>query len=391
MSRQGGDMRSSVGVDVGGTFTDLVAREGSGRLRACKVPTTPANLARGVLNGLAAVRPAGLPASVAHGTTVVTNAIVERRGARVGLVATRGFRDVLEIGRMSRLHLYDLLLPLALDELPAVVEALKREDVESVAVCLLHGYANPAHERALKAALAPHFAHLSIGSEINAEFREYERASTAVLNAAVMPLASRYLDELVAALGREAPGVVLHLLHSAGGMMSPQAARARPLAMAASGPAAGVAAAAHLARRLGLARALAFDMGGTTTHVCRIADGVVETSAQRKLGGYPVRLPMVAVESIGAGGGSIAYADEAGALKVGPRSAGAEPGPACYGLGGTEPTVTDANLVLGYLDPGRAYGGSIRLDPGRAAAAVEGLGRRFGLPLVEAAQGMVEV
>src|SRR5438128_1831381 len=411
-------MRSSVGVDVGGTFTDLVAREVSGRLRACKVPTTPANLARGVLNGLAAVRPAGLPASVAHGTTVVTNAIVERRAARVGLVATRGFRDVLEIGRMSRLHLYDLrlppkpeplverrlrlevservgpdgavLLPLALDELPAVVEALKREDVESVAVCLLHGYANPAHERALKAALAPHFAHLSIGSEINAEFREYERASTAVLNAAVMPLASRYLDELVAALGREAPGAVLHLLHSAGGMMSPQAARARPLAMAASGPAAGVAAAAHLARRLGIARALAFDMGGTTTDVCLIADGVAETSAQRKLGGYPVRLPMVAVESIGAGGGSIAYADEAGALKVGPRSAGAEPGPACYGLGGTEPTVTDANLVLGYLDAGRVYGGSIRLDPDRAATAVEALGRRLGLSPVEMAQGMVE-
>src|SRR5881397_4047560 len=412
-------MRSSVGVDVGGTFTDLVACEVSGRLRACKVPTTPANLARGVLNGLAAVRPAGLPASVAHGTTVVTNAIVERRGARVGLVATRGFRDVLEIGRMSRLHLYDLrlppkpeplverrlrlevservgpdgavLLPLALDELPAVVEALKREDVESVAVCLLHSYANPAHERALKAALAPHFAHLSIGSEINAEFREYERASTAVLNAAVMPLASRYLDELVAALGREAPGAVLHLLHSAGGMMSPQAARARPLAMAASGPAAGVAAAAHLARRLGLARALAFDMGGTTTDVCLIADGVAETSAQTKLAGYPVRLPMVAVESIGAGGGSIADADQAGALKVGPRSAGAEPGPACYGLGGTEPTVTDANLVLGYLDPGRVYGGSIRLDPGRAAAAVEALGRRFGLSLVETAQGIVDV
>src|SRR5256712_7204474 len=420
MSRQGGDMRSSVGVDVGGTFTDLVGREGSGRLRACKVPTPPANLARGVLNGLAAVRPAaGVPASVAHGTTVVTNAIVERRGARVGLVTTRGFRDVLEIARQSRLHLYDLrlppkpeplverrlrlevgervgpdgavLLPLALDELPAIVEAFERGHVESVAVCLLHSYANPAHERALKAALAPHFAHVSVSSEINAEFREYERSSTTVLNAAVMPLASRYLDELAAALGREARGAVLHLLHSAGGMMSTEAARARPLAMAASGPAAGVAAAAHLARSLGLARALAVDMGGTTTDVRLIADGVAETSAQRKLGGYPGRPPMVAVESIGAGGGSIAYADDAGALKVGPRSAGAEPGPACYGLGGTEPTVTDANLVLGYLDPGRAYGGSIRLDPGRAAAAVEGLGRRFGLSLVEAAQGMVEV
>jgi len=174
-------------------------------------------------------------------------------------------------------------------------------------------------------------------------------------------------------------------------MMSVDAAKAKPLAMAASGPAAGVAAAAHLARTLRLSRALAFDMGGTTTDVCLIADGVAETSAQRKLGGYPVRLPMVAVESIGAGGGSIAYADEAGALKVGPRSAGAEPGPACYGLGGTEPTVTDANLVLGYLDAGRVYGGSIRLDPDRAATAVEALGRRLGLSPVEMAQGMVEV
>jgi N-methylhydantoinase A len=412
-------MRSSVGVDVGGTFTDLVAREGSGRLRACKVPTTPANLARGVLNGLATVRAAaGPPASVAHGTTVVTNAIVEGRGARVGLVTTRGFRDVLEIQRMSRLHLYDLrlppkppplverplrlevservgpdgavLLPLALDDLPAVAEKFARAGVESVAICLLHSYANPAHERALKAALAPHFAHLSVSSEINAEFREYERTSTTVLNAAVMPLTSRYLAELVAALGREAPGAALHLLHSAGGMMSPEAARARPLAMAASGPAAGVAAAAHLARGLGLARALAFDMGGTTTDVCLIADGIAETSAQRKLAGYPVRLPMVAVESIGAGGGSIAYAD-AGTLKVGPRSAGAEPGPASYGRGGTEPTVTDAGLVLGYLDPGRVYGGAIRLDPGRAAAAVEALGRRFGLSAVEMAHGVVEV
>ena len=373
-----------------------------------------------MLHGLAAVLPAAEPpASVAHGTTVVTNAIVERRGAPVGLVATRGFRDVLEIARQNRLHLYDLSLPakpeplvprrlrlevservgpdgavqipLTLDELPAIIETFKGEGVESVAVCLLHSYASPAHERALQAALASHFAHVSISSEINAEFREYERTSTTVLNAAVIPLVSRYLDELVAALGREAPGAVLHLLHSAGGMMSVEVARARPLAMAASGPAAGVAAAAHLARSLGLHRAVAFDMGGTTTDVCLIIDGVAETSAQRRLGGYPVRLPMVAVESIGAGGGSIAYADEAGALKVGPRSAGALPGPACYGLGGTEPTVTDANLVLGYLNAERVYGGSIRLDPGRAAAAIETLGRRFGLSLIEMAQGVVEV
>ena len=412
--------RSSVGIDVGGTFTDLVAREASGRLSACKVPTTPAELAQGVLNGLTAVGPGGGPlASVAHGTTVVTNAIVEGRGARVGLITTRGFRDVLEIGRQSRLHLYDsrlpakpeplvprrlrlevaervgpdgsILIPLDVNELSAIVKTFEQEGVESVAVCLLHAYANPTHERALKAALAGRFAHVSVSSEINAEFREYERTSTTALNAAVMPLANRYVGELVEALGRRAAGAALHLLHSAGGMMSVEASRARPLAMAASGPAAGVAAASYVALRLGLGRALAFDMGGTTTDVCLITDGVAETAAQRRLAGYPVRLPMVAVESIGAGGGSIAHVDVANALKVGPRSSGAVPGPACYGIGGTEPTVTDANLVLGYLNPERVYGGSIHLERARAVTVIESLGRRLGLSLVEMAQGVVEV
>ncbi|HXG16013.1 MAG TPA: hydantoinase/oxoprolinase family protein [Calidithermus sp.] len=412
-------MPSSVGVDVGGTFTDLVAREPGGRLRACKVPTTPDHPAQGVRQGLTVLLGGGeRPASLAHGTTVVTNAIVEHRGARVGLVTTRGFRDVLEIARQQRLHLYDLrqppkppplvarrlrlevtervgpdgtvLVPLALEELPGVVAALQAEGVESVAVCLLHAYANPAHERALQAALARHFEHVSVSSEINAEFREYERTSTTVLNAAVMPLAARYIADLVGTLGLDGARVPLHLLHSAGGMMSVEAARRRPLAMAGSGPAAGVAAAAGLARRLALPRALAFDMGGTTTDVCLITDGVAETSAQRRLGGYPVRLPMVAVESIGAGGGSLAQA-EAGALRVGPRSAGAVPGPAAYGRGGSEPTVTDANLVLGYLDASRVYGGSIRLDVERAAEAVDRLARRLGLDRRETAAGIVEV
>ena len=355
----------------------------------------------------------------AHGTTLVTNAIVERRGAPVGLVTTRGFRDVLEIARQNRSHLYRLdlpakpeplvprhlrlevservgpdgavLVPLALAEVEPVVAQLKSRGVESVAICLLHAYANPAHEHALRLALEPHFRHLSVSSEINAEFREYERTCTTVLNAAVMPLAARYLDDLVARLDAGHAGRSLHLLHSAGGMMSVEAAKARPLAMAMSGPAAGVAAAAHTARALGIGRALAFDMGGTTTDVCLVADGVPETAGQRKLGEYPVRLPMLAVESIGAGGGSIARAESTGALKVGPRSAGAAPGPACYGLGGIEPTVTDANLVLGRLDPHRVYGGSIRLDPGRAHAALEALGRRLGLSVMAAAQGVVDV
>ncbi|HEY3068398.1 MAG TPA: hydantoinase/oxoprolinase family protein [Methylomirabilota bacterium] len=410
-----------VGVDVGGTFTDLVAWAPSGRLTALKVPTTPAHPAQGVLAGLAALGEAGArPAALAHGTTIVTNAIVERQGAVVGLVTTRGFRDVLEIARQSRTHLYDprlpakpeplvprrlrleiservthdgsVLAPLATDEVPALVEALRREGVESVAVCLLHAYANPVHERALRDLLTAHFRHVSVSSDINAEFREYERTSTTALNAAVMPLAGRYIEELTTALGLEAGGTPLRLLHSAGGMMSVAAAKTRPLSMAASGPAAGVAAAAHVARTLGLRRALAFDMGGTTTDVCLIADGVPETSAQRRLGGHPVRLPMVAVESIGAGGGSIAYADDGGALRVGPRSAGAVPGPACYGQGGTEPTVSDANLVLGYLNAERVYGGgAIRLDRERAEAALAALGRRIGLAGLELAHGVFEV
>ena len=408
--------RTTAGVDVGGTFTDVVVREPSGRLHSCKVPTTPAHPATGVLNGLHTLEPAAGPAgALAHGTTIVTNAIVEGRGAVVGLVTTKGFRDVLEIARMSRTHLYDLhapakpspvvprhlrlevterigpdgavLTPIDLGELPALLEVFAREGVASVAVSLLHAYANPVHERAIVDALAGRFQHVSISSEINAEFREYERTSTTVLNAAVMPIATRYIGELVTALGG---GLALHLLHSAGGMMSVEAAKARPLSMAASGPAAGVAAAAHVARTLKLPRALAFDMGGTTTDVCLIADGVAETSAQRRLGGYPVRLPMVAVESIGAGGGSVAYVDDAGALKVGPRSAGAVPGPACYGQG-TEPTVTDANLVLGYLNPHRVYGGAIHLDRGRAEAALGALGTKLGLSLLETAHGIFEV
>jgi N-methylhydantoinase A len=409
-----------IGVDVGGTFTDLVARAPSGETWSCKVPTTPAAPAVGVLNGLAALEPLTGPwASLAHGTTLVTNAIVERRGASVGLVTTRGFRDVLEIARQNRTHLYRLDLPakpeplvprhlrlevtertgadgsvrvpLALDELGHIVAALESSGVESVAICLLHAYANPAHEQALRLALAPHVRHLSVSHEINAEFREYERTCTTVLNAAVMPLAARYLDDLVDRLDARHGKRSLHLLHSGGGMMSVEAARARPLAMAMSGPAAGVAAAAHTARALGIPRALALDMGGTTTDVCLIADGIPETAAQRKLGEYPVRLPMLGVESIGAGGGSIARAEGTGSLRVGPRSAGAVPGPACYGLGGDEPTVTDANLVLGRLDPDRVYGGSIRLDPGQAQRALEALGRRLGLSVMTAAQGVVDV
>jgi N-methylhydantoinase A len=406
-----------VGIDVGGTFTDLVAIDpGSGAIRSRKVLTTPDAPARGVLVGLQALAPdAG---SIAHGTTIVTNAIVEGRHARTALVTTRGFRDVLEIARQSRQELYRLDIPprppplvprhlrlevtervhadgrvavaLAEDELPALAAALRATGVEAVAVCLLHAYAHPAHEARLRAALEGQVPFVSASHEINAEYREYERTATTALNAAVMPIADRYLADLEASLARAGVGATLHLLQSSGGMMSAAVARRRPLAMAVSGPAGGVAASRFLAGTVGLRNAIAFDMGGTTTDVCLIADGRAETLPQRRLGGHPVRLPSVGVESIGAGGGSLARAEGA-ALRVGPESAGARPGPACYGLGGTAPTVTDAHAVAGTLRADALLGEAIRVDGARARAALEPVARALGLGLHETAAGVLEV
>jgi N-methylhydantoinase A len=406
-----------VGIDVGGTFTDLVAIDpGSGAIRSRKVLTTPEAPARGVLAGLQALAPdAG---TIAHGTTIVTNAIVEGRHARTALVTTRGFRDVLEIARQNRQELYRLDIPprppplvprhlrlevtervhadgrvavaLAEDELPALAAALRTSGVEAVAVCLLHAYAHPAHEARLRAALEGQVPFVSASHEINAEYREYERTATTALNAAVMPLADRYLADLEASLARAGVGATLHLLQSSGGMMSAAAARRRPLAMAVSGPAGGVAASRFLAGTVGLRNAIAFDMGGTTTDVCLIADGRAETLPQRRLGGHPVRLPSVGVESIGAGGGSLARAEGA-ALRVGPESAGARPGPACYGVGGTAPTVTDAHAVAGTLRADALLGETIRVDGARARAALEPVAHALGLGLHEAAAGVLEV
>ena len=410
-------MSVRVGIDVGGTFTDLVAIDpGSGAIRSRKVLTTPEAPARGVLAGLQSLAPGA--GSIAHGTTIVTNAIVEGRHARTALVTTRGFRDVLEIARQSRQELYRLdlaprpapLVPrhlrfevtervladgrvavaLAEDELPALAAALRASGVEAVAVCLLHAYAHPAHEARLRAALEGQVPFVSVSHEINAEFREYERTSTTALNAAVMPIADRYLADLEASLARAGVGATLHLLQSNGGMMSAAVARRRPLAMAVSGPAGGVAASRFLARAVGLRNAIAFDMGGTTTDVCLIADGRAENLPQRRLGGHPVRLPSVGVESIGAGGGSRARADGA-ALRVGPESAGARPGPACYGQGGTAPTVTDAHAVAGTLRGDALLGEAIRVDAARARAALEPVARALGLGLHEAAAGILEV
>ena len=406
-----------VGVDVGGTFTDVVAVNRT-RLdtRVAKVPSRADDRVAGLLAALRAVDLAWSDVEdLIHGTTLVTNAIVEDDLADVALIATRGFSDTLVIARQNRLHLYRLDLPPKLA--PQVPDALRFEvrerldhegrvlepiDAESideairrieasgataVAVSLLHAYANSAHEEALGERLRERFPFIALSNRVNPEAREYERTATTALSAGVMPLAASYLDRLDA---EKPPGSRLHLFHSAGGMASPEALRELPLGLAASGPAAGVAAASRIARGLDIDHAISFDMGGTTTDVCLIFDGEAQISSDRSLGGRPLRQPMVAVESIGAGGGSIARLDH-GALMVGPESAGADPGPACYARGGDRATVSDANLVLGYMDPDRVIGGDIRLDPGAARAVIAPLASAMGMTVEESALGMVRV
>lgn len=405
-----------VGIDIGGTFTDLVALlPSTGDVRSIKVPTQRNDPVASIRAALAA---ADLSAEsvddLVHGTTLVTNAIVEDRVEPVALVATEGFEDVLDIGRAGRQHLYRLdLLPrreaqvpperrIALAErvdftgaavltpdtatIDEMVRQAKTMGVESIAVSLLHAYANADHERAVGAALAEAFPFVSLSHEVNPETREFERTATTVLNASVMPIAAHYLDRLQ----REVKGARLHVMHSAGGMASPEAAAKRPLSMALSGPAAGISAAASVAASLGLEKVLTFDMGGTTTDVCLILGGTAEISTDSKLAGRPVRQPMVAVESIGAGGGSLVTLGTGG-LSIGPQSAGAEPGPAAYGRGGALPTVTDANAVLGYLDPAKRLGGAITLDVAAAEAALAPLAARLGVGIVELALGVQRV
>ena len=406
-----------VGVDVGGTFTDVVAvnRNGSDT-RVAKVPSRSDDRVAGLLAALRAVDLAWTDVDdLVHGTTLVTNAIIEDDLAEVALIATRGFSDTLAIGRQHRRHLYRLDLPPKLTpQVPpglrfevnerldhqgrvlepldskSVDEAIRRIDesgAAAVAVSLMHSYADSTHEEALGERLRERFPFVALSNRVNPEAREYERTATTALSAGVMPLAASYLDRLDTA---KPAGSRLHLFHSAGGMASTDALRDLPLGLAASGPAAGVAAAGRIARELGIDHAISFDMGGTTTDVCLVFDGEGRISADRSLGGRPLRQPMIAVESIGAGGGSVARFDH-GALAVGPESAGADPGPACYARGGDRPTVSDANLVLGYMDPDRVIGGDIRLDAGAARAAIEPLASAMGMTVEEAALGVVRV
>ena len=406
-----------VGIDVGGTFTDVIAHHRArGEVRAAKVPSRTDDRIAGLVAALGAVDLQWADVDdLIHGTTIVTNAIIQGEHAKVALIATRGFSDTLAIGRQNRRHLYRLDLPPKLEpQVPAarrfevterldhdgrVMTALNPDTVEdaigrveasgaeAVAVSLLHSYANPAHEEALGERLRERFPFVALSHRVNPEAREYERTATTALSAGVMPLAAAYMDDLESAKPVESR---LHLFHSAGGMASPAALRDLPLGLAASGPAAGVAAAGRMACALGIERAIGFDMGGTTTDVCLILDGEGQIASDRSLGGRPLRQPMVAVESIGAGGGSIARLDH-GSLMVGPESAGAVPGPACYAKGGNRPTVTDANLLLGYMDTDRVLGGDVHLDTNAAHNAIAPLGAAMGMTAEAAALGVVRV
>ena len=412
----------SLGVDVGGTFTDAVLAGPEGVFTG-KVPTTPADQSEGVMAAVRVVLDrAGLdPADVTsfgHGMTVATNALLEQRGARTALLTTEGFTDVLELARQARPELYrpcrarpaplvpaELRLPVAErcgpsgvlhaldeDQLAATVGRLRDSDIEAVAICLLHSYAHPHHEQAAAAAVQEALpgAHVSASHDLVSVFREYERTSTTVIDAYLSPLLRGYLDRLAdqaAAAGLPEP----EIMRSSGGLMSAREAGRHAAWTVLSGPAAGAVGAAHAGRACGHADLLSFDMGGTSCDVAVIDDGVVRAAAEQSIAGRPIQLPMVDVHTVGAGGGSIGWADAGGALRVGPRSAGAVPGPASYGRGGQEPTVTDANLLLGYLGAGAPLAGGVRLDPDAAEQAVRRLAETLGLTVEEAAQGIVRV
>lgn len=396
-----------IGVDAGGTFTDFVVASEDGRLRIFKLRSAPENPARVILEGLR--RAGGSAAEVIHGSTVATNALLERKGARTAFVTTAGFEDIIEIGRQNRAELYNLtppprrlLVPRELRfgvnertyydgtvarrpvtrDLERLRRKLARADVEAVAICLLHAYQNPSNEKRVAESLGSK-VYICASHEICPEFREYERASTTVLNAYVGPRVTAYVEQLADC------GAPLAILQSNGGFMTAPEACRHPVRTILSGPAGGVVGALFLARQSGFERVLGFDMGGTSTDVS-LAVGAPRQTTEGYVDTFPLRVPMLDIHTVGAGGGSIARVDEGGLLRVGPESAGADPGPACYGVGDL-PTVTDAHVVLGRIAPEQFLGGEMRIDPARSARAIEALAGQLGLSLTAAAEGILRV
>jgi len=401
------------GVDTGGTFTDFVVIDGEG-VRILKEPSTPRDPAQAIVSGLRALGVWDRLERLVHGTTVATNAVLERKGARTGLLTTAGFRDVLEIGRQNRPRLYDLrqvrepplvprewrlevrerldpwgriVLPLHEEDVQAAIEVFRAAGIESVAVCFLFSFADPVHERRAAELLREAGFAVSASHEVSPEYREYERTATTVVNAYVSPVMGRYLKRLRETLPR---GAALWIMQSNGGTIRAGVAAREAVRTLLSGPAAGAIGARAIARASGVSKVISFDMGGTSTDVCLI-DGAPRERTEGRIGELPVRMPMLDIHTVGAGGGSIAWFDDGGALRVGPRSAGADPGPAAYGRGGDEPTVTDAAVVLGWLLPDAFLGGTMRLDAERAREVVWRIARRLGRGIEEAALGIMEV
>ena len=412
-----------LGIDIGGTFTDAVFYDADGRIRTAKTSTTPSDITQGVMEAIdkvgASVRE--LDAFV-HGTTVALNALLEGKTPTVGLITTRGFRDVLEIMRTNRPDMYNLqqrkpaplvarrwrfeldcrmnhrgetMEPVDAEQVRSIAEELAAADIETVAVCLLHAYANAEHEQAVELALEGNGSRLmvSVSSEISRMSREFERTSTTVINAATKPIVSRYLERLEQSLGDAGFGGQVMIMQSNGGHMSASDARRRPVATLMSGPVGGVAGAAALARRADdPLDIVTLDIGGTSADAAIIDKGDPVTRTVGHVGRWPVMVPMVDIEAIGAGGGSIARVDEFGSLSVGPESAGAVPGPVSYGRGGVEPTVTDANLILGRINADNFLGGALRLDVDSARQAVdERIAASYGMSCEQAAEGVVTV
>lgn len=414
-----------VAIDIGGTFTDLAAVDSAtGELRFAKSLTTPRAFERGMADCLAQADIASDTIDMLrHGTTVVINALLERKGARTALITTRGFRDILEIGRGNRAEAFNLLydrlppfvdrvhrlevdermdargnvlVPLDMSTLAGIVAKLQAEGIESIAVCLLHAWRNPAHEIEIGEYLREHTqCFVTCSHEISREFREFERTSTAVLNAYVGPTVGAYVDLLKNTLAGDGFGGPLYLMGSNGGVLTHEDARVRPLLLVESGPVGGAAGAAEIGSRIGEKNLVAFDMGGTTAKAVLIEDGEAAVSPLYWVAGYergyPIQAAVLDIVEVGTGGGSIAALNNLGALEVGPRSAGALPGPSCYGLGGTEATVTDANLYLGRLDANRFLGGAMPLRMDLATTALQKLADACGQPIEHVTSGILRI
>lgn len=415
-----------VGVDVGGTFTDFCARDlASGKTFVHKRLSTPDNPSDAVLEGFAELSEivnidSNDVERFAHGTTVATNALLQRRGGELAIITTQGFRDLLEIGRQIRPKIYDLqvdappplaprrqrleiservdargdvLIELTDDKISDVIDQVDAlNGIDACAVCLLFSFLNPEHEQRIGSELRRRRPdlHISLSSEVQPEFREYERFSTTMINAFLQPQVSQYMECLKSQVKMAAPNASFGIFQSSGGLMSVERAAQFPVRTALSGPAAGVTGAAAVAMQSGFSDVITFDMGGTSTDVCLIQDGKAATAHVRDIAGFRIRLPMVDIHTVGAGGGSIAYTGADGLLKVGPISAGAVPGPACYCRGGTEPTVSDANMILGRL-PEQLVGGGMTLDRSLAVSAVEPLAGVLNLTVGETALGIVGI